>query len=184
MHTREILMNLKSKNYTMCFGSLYTLNGLLPEKYQVKVSTIEYKKLTRTALTAICKFCEKPTDYNTLKVYKVLLPIITRTLSGTDYDKVWNCSNCQKMNKLEHTKVLQNVLQEPYFLQVVPKAPERHDGILDRSTFDIKIRQWILQFLSEISHQMGKYRQEYVPKGGEMTDDQIEVESTLEEYLE
>ena len=182
MHTREILMNLKSKNYTMCFGSLYTLNGLLPEKYQVKVSNIEFKKLTDTALTAECEYCHEASDYNTLKIEKVLLPLITRTLKGVDYEKGWNCKKCKKYNKLETTKIKQNVLQEPYFLQVVPKAPERHDGIMDRSTFDIKIRQWILLFLSEISHQMGKYRQEYVPKGGETTDDLIEVDTHLEDY--
>lgn len=194
-YRKEIIMNLKSKNYAMCFGALNAINGILFDQYRVKVSTAEYKLALQNAKTAACAFCtsetfdtksgksiSKPTehDYYTLKFYSLMLPNVARILADHEYDKVWDCPKCGKSNKLKDTKIFRNTLQKPYFLKVVPDAPERKDGIMDRSTYDKKIKSWILDYLGELEHQMALQRIEYIPKGGETTDDLIEVDSDFD----
>lgn len=192
----EILINLKSKNYLLCFGALNAINGLLPKNYQVKISDLEYKKATETSLKAACNFCtmtvkdsdgkdqeiQTEHEYNSLKFYNRLLPLISRTMTNQTYEKVWDCPKCNKTNQLEKTELIQNTLQEPYFLQVVPKPPIRKEGIASRY-LGKDVEHWILDFLGELEHQMGKYRSEYVPKGGELPDDEFQVEANLEDYL-
>jgi len=164
-YRREILTNLKSENYRYCIGALYTLNGMLPETYQIEISTIRYNEITQQKLLATCKHCEIVSDYTNLKIVNTLLPLVEGMIIGKDHEKMWYCNNCHKYNKLSQTDLGKNVPIEPYFLKVVPKPPERRDGIVDRLHYKKNIENWVITFLIEVEHQMGKYRREYVPKG-------------------
>jgi len=58
-YRREVLVSLKSKNYTSCIGALYALNGLLPEKYRVTISNLAYAEKTEQDLLVICRHCKQ-----------------------------------------------------------------------------------------------------------------------------
>jgi hypothetical protein len=81
------------------------------------------------------------------------------------------------MNRLDSTKLLQEVLKEPYYLKVLPKPPGRKDGMMGRTQFKIKFSTWFWLALSSIEAQMGRYRENYQPKDSEMFD----LESTIQD---
>ena len=192
-----ILEKISSKDFTLCLGALYALNAILPKEYQVKVSTIEYKKATQTGLIVICNHCtslkkdekndkmvESPTehDYNNIVIYKKLLDSVSQVISGKTYEKLWDCPKCHKPNKLEKTEIIKIALQEPIHFQVVPNAPERKDSIAERSNYDKELIKWILQFLGEIEYQMGRHRREYVPKSTELMESGYTSSENMEDY--
>lgn len=163
-YRREIIINLKSRNYNYCVGSLYAINGILPKEYQVVVSDIEYKDKTKRDMIAKCPQCGIEHKYDSLKIFDLLLPEFERAISNQDFVKAWFCNKCKTTQRLKATEVTQEQLKEPQFIKVVPKMPNRKDGLMDRRSYDKKITQWIENFLVELEHQMGKFRKEYVPK--------------------
>jgi len=61
----------------------------------------------------------------------------------------------------------QKILSEPYFLRIVPKPPQRKDGLMDRSTYHSKIAVWIWTFLDELEERMAQFRDDNWSKGDE-----------------
>jgi len=179
-YRREVISGLKAKNYSACFGSLYALNGLLPEEYRVKISDIIYEDKTKQDIFVKCKFCQIDQDFKIVKKFDLLLPLIKRILSSKTHEKIWVCTDCKKNNLLEQTELIQKILGEPYFLKVVPKPPERKDGLMDRATYHSKIQVWIWTFLDEIEERMAKFRDDNWSKGDQM-DETLDLGETGEE---
>lgn len=166
-YRREVISSLKSRNYSACFGSLYALNGLLPVEYRVKISSIDYEEKTRQDIFVICKFCKIELDFKTIKVFDLLLPLVNSVLSANTHERIWVCTACNKNNRLEQTDMKQKILSEPYFLRIVPKPPQRKDGLMDRSTYHSKIAVWIWTFLDELEERMAQFRDDNWSKGDE-----------------
>ena len=155
-----VTTHLEMQDYTACFGALYALNGLLPDEYRVKISTTEYNKLTRHDIFVKCNSCQVETDYSKIKVFDLIIPLIETVISGNQHEKVWLCSSCKHKNKLLKTEMRQTVLQEPYYLHVVPSPGKRRDGLNDRSSYHRKIAVWVWTMIDELEERMSMYRED------------------------
>jgi len=201
LYTREAINAWKNQNYDSAIGSLNAFNGLLPEtetpgKYRVLVDTQEYERRTKQDLVMFCKYCEpdiykddrnvidwntvKTVNYHTTKILKVMPVLAVRVLTGLEYEEIWYCKECNKENYIKETIMLQRILKDPSFIAIVPKPPNKNNGIIDRSQFYTKFSVWFWTFLTELEAQGAKYRQEYVPKTGE-EQEQIVIEDSGEE---
>ena len=180
MYRRETISSLKSRNYDFTFGALYALNGLLPDKYRITISTIEYNKLTKQDIFVKCNNCKEETDFKAVQVFLLLMPLLESAISGNQQEKVWICPGCKHENKLLQTEMSQRVLKEPYFLKVVPKPPLRKDGLNDRSSYHRKVTQWALTFLDELETQMAQFRDDNWQKSSDALYD-IDTDTYMDE---
>lgn len=176
----DVKNSIKSENFTGMVGSLFDLNALLPKEYQIKISTKEYNDLIRQDLTVICNHCLKSCEhcktnngeleciaeskYHDIIIKQVITPYLLAAITGEETEKLWECKRCNNNNLLSKTKMIQNVIAQPYYLKVIPNPPNRKDGFSDRTEYKIKMKNWGYQFLIELEHQMSLYRIEYKPK--------------------
>ena len=170
-YRNEAIISWKGLNYPSCIGSLFAFNGLLASKYRVKVSTSLYREKIRNDIIVTCKECDKESDFKTVKVFDLLLPMISRFIVESQTQKVWVCPKCNKNNDLLNTKMVQKVLQEPSFLQVVPNPPERKNGLLDRTSYHRKFSVWFWQFIDELEAQAAQFRDDNWVKKDNLYDD-------------
>ena len=181
-YRREVLVSLKTNNYTSCIGSLYALNGLLPEKYRITISNMAYAEKTMQDLLVVCRFCKQNSNYKKIKILKVIVPLIEGLVSGQAYHKVWDCTLCSKENSLDHTEMIQQVLKEPSFLQVVPRPPNRKEGMKDRTTYHNQFVIWAETLLIELEAQMAQFRDDNWHKGDDpLLDEEVDTEGEDEE---
>lgn len=168
-HRNGAIEGIASQNWDKVFGSLYSWNSLLPRykdddgnlKYRVVVSDIEYQKLTQVKSEAQCIHCETWVDYNKIKVFDMIVPMIEGIITNTKSTKVWICQKCKKDCKITETIIAETKLKEPYFLGVVPTPPRRKDGLQDRSAYDRKATQWAWNFVNELEEKSSQFREDY-----------------------
>lgn len=177
-YRNEVVWALKHKMYNLMHGSLVGINALLPVEYQVVVSTPEYRRLSKTEITYLCKKCENENMKEDIIVYDLIPDSMGLLLYGNKTTKVWNCTKCDKVNRLIDTPISKTVLQNPTFLGVVPDPPERKDGLMDRMRFNIEIERWAWLYLGELEFKLAKFRDDNWQKGGELG---VEVDTSLEE---
>ncbi len=183
-YRREILNNLKSQKYSIVFGSLYSLNGLLPSKYRVQISTPVYESTLheKEKLMAICKHCSVQTEVKNTNPVEVIQSFEHHYLMSQVRHKIWYCPGCMKANELGETKMVDQVLKKPFFLGVIPDAPQRHEGLMARNTYDMVISQWVWLFLNELEKLMADFRDDNWTKtdeysqGEDLLDDEVEEE--------
>ena len=169
----------------MVFGSLFAMNALLPAKYRVHISTPDYEKVMKDKekLMAVCKYCETLTEEHELKHIQILQNFIASYVTSQQTIKIWLCVKCRKENDLAETHFIQNKLENPSFMKVVPNAPQRHEGLMARNTWHMQIEAWSLQFLAEIEEQVAEFRDDNWQKselyeGGEDYDGNSEAEDS------
>lgn len=168
-HRRSVIAALQSMDYDKIFGSLNSWNALLPTdklengsyKYRILVSDLEYEKLTQITSYAICPHCKNETDYQKLNMIDIENNMVDSILSGEKKSRIWECPKCHIDVKLKGTAVVENMLQEPYFLGVVPKYPQRKDGLQDRHAFERKVKQWAWNFIAELEEKSTAVRKDY-----------------------
>lgn len=197
-YRNKILDSLDSGKILNLIGSLATKNAMLPVEYQVSISDeIYYEKIKQITISK-CNHCnsdypildekgkatketeQRPTEHNfqDVRVYQMMLPIITSFVCGSNYADFWTCKKCKKANRLSKTKFIKTALQKPYYLKVVPESPKRKDG-LDRH-FLTKSKEWAWNFLYEVEHQMGEYRRNYVSKNQGFENQEVNLDKELE----
>lgn len=181
IYRREAITSLKGKRYDACFGALYAINGLLPKEYRVKVSTKLYEEKTNLDIMAVCYHCKAESNYKEVVIHDVLVPLIVKMITGSVTEKVWDCSKCLKSNKLNKTDILEPILEEPNFTKMMPKPPERKNGLLDRVSFHREISRWVWTMIDELEAQMSNYRREYQPRSDEMIDSDLNMEYSGED---
>ncbi len=177
--TNEAVNSWKSKNYESCLGSLFTLNGMLPEEYRVNISDEDYNKATAEQLLVVCPGCAKESDRLKIKVKHLLLPYLDSVLHGDKYDDFWICSGCKTMHRLSDTDMIQDRRKDPGFYQVSPVPPMKHDGLLDRRKYHAKFTLWFWTYIGEVIAQMAKFRDDNWTKENIYGND--EVDTTAEE---
>ena len=167
----EVLGAIKNRDWTLMHGCLDAYNGELPEEYQVKISTIEYRKIAKVDITYCCNVCAKETDKDLVEVFE-LTPNAVQVLltSKTASHKTWQCPSCNQNNRLLETVVNETKLEEPSFLGVVEKPPNKKLGLMDHNTFEQKTKSWGLGYLSEIEHKAAQFRDDNWHRGDEETD--------------
>ena len=165
-YRNQAIFNMENGRYDAAVGSLYAFNGCLPETYRVKISTIEYEAKTQEKLNAKCPYCEEEIEVKDMQIEKILNPLIIGVFTKEKYDKVWHCSKCNQVNRLAETEMIKYQLEEPSFLGIVPKPPERKDSLTDRRQFDIKFQNWCWKLLDELEAKAATFRRDYTPKDG------------------
>lgn len=173
INTREFLIAIRSHNYPAMFGCLLTSNAMLPDKYQVKISNNEYNKLIKQDLSVICNHCNTETKHQDIDIQTILTNHSLSTITGQRTERVWHCNKCNKTNLLTKTRMIQDKMAEPYYLQVVPSPPTRKGTLTDRSEYHRIVEKWAWQFYSELEHQMSLYRIEYRPKSDEVEENEF-----------
>ncbi len=130
-------------------------------KYRIRISDIEYDKLTAVNTEAQCNHCEACTDYTKIHVFDMIVPLVVEILSGNNTSKVWICPKCKLENIITDTDILENHLQEPYYLGVVPKPPTRKEGLQDRGAYDRKVTAWAWNLIAELEEKSTQFREDY-----------------------
>ena len=130
-------------------------------KYRIRISDIEYEKLTAVNTEAQCNKCKAFTDYTKISVFDLIVPLVVEILSGSGTSKVWICPQCKEENVITNTDILENHLQEPYYLGVVPKPPQRKEGLSDRGAYDRKVTAWAWNVIAELEERSTQFREDY-----------------------
>jgi len=173
IYRREVLNTIKSRNYTAMFGSLFAINALLPENYQVEISDKKYYDMIAQKVFVVCKHCNEETRRDTIKVHDIMTNLIVSTITGNISEKLWDCPKCHKPNNLSKSKMIQEIPKEPTFTKVVPNPPNRTNALNDRNELHKKLEKWAYRLLDELEHQMSLFRLEYKPKDEDMTDNEF-----------
>lgn len=161
----EAIRSIKSEHYDSAFGAMYSLNALLPEDYRVKISTPSYLEATKEELEAVCLSCKQNSNIHLIKIIDKLLPSLIKTITDKETEKFWKCPLCKNENNLSKTEFIHSILEEPQLLKVVPRPPERKDGLMDRLKYDKQISAWLWNMLSELEGRMSKLREDNWNKG-------------------
>lgn len=155
----------------MLFGSLFSINALLPKDYQIEISDRKYySEVEKQGISIICNHCKAEHRRQDIQIKEIQSSLLVTTITGNKKEKLWSCSKCKKDNILSRTKMIQNILPEPCYLKVVPSPPERKDGIINRRIYHKNVEKWALNFFNELQHQMSLFRLEYKPKDEDNTD--------------
>ena len=182
MAKREAWTAIKNENWNALFGALFDINAMLPKdkdrNYQIEISDTKYNNAIKQDLIYICKTCSENCKHctsgegeckaeikkNMVKIEDVKTDMLVSVLTNNQTERIWICPKCNQSNLLSNTKIIQTVLKEPYFLQIVPNPPSRKDGMMDRRNYPKIVTRWALNFMNELSYQMSRYRLEYKPK--------------------
>ncbi len=181
MLTREAITNFKSRNYSLCIGSLYSLNALMPGEYRVIISDQLYAEKTKTKMFVECLACKEQTELKNVTKFKLIIPTVEKYFSGNEYEEMWSCIKCKKNNRMALTEPIQEVLQEPYFIHVVPQPPAHKDGLLSRNSYHKYFSVWFWSIFTEIEESMARFRDDNWQKPGEFYEGEENVKDTGEE---
>ena len=177
----KICKAIDDKEWTDMHGYLLALNGTLPPEYRVLISTIEYNKIAKEDTTYQCQSCHEQIPKEEIIVFDLLPSAMERLIYADESKKVWNCTKCRGSmpNDLTTTIISVSKLQNPSFLGVVPDAPQRKDGLMDRLKFDMQTKQWGLGTLAELEQKMAKFRDDHWNKGD--NEDDMDIDTSTEE---
>ncbi len=175
------LESIDSQNYSGAVAAIFEIISLFPEKYRVEINTSKYEEMERDKITYICSECKEESNLVTITIYNLTLGLTLSFISGVESTKVWDCVKCGSRNMLQNTQIIRSQEKKPHYHKVIPEPPNRKQGIMDRNTYDNKMRVWFFKSLEETDHQLGLYRDEYKPidededletlEGGEQFDD-------------
>ena len=175
------LESIDSQNYSGAVAAIFEIISLFPEKYRVEINTAKYEELERDKITYICSECKDESNLVNINIYNLTLGLTLSFISGVNSTKVWDCVKCGSRNMLQNTQIIRSQEKKPHYHKVIPEPPNRKQGIMDRNTYDNKMRVWFFKSLEETDHQLGLYRDEYKPidededletlEGGEQFDD-------------
>lgn len=177
----EAIRSIKSEHYDSAFGAVYAINAILPEDYRVRISTIEYLEATKEDLEAICSQCKELSNIKSIKIFDKYLSSLIQMITSKDTEKFWLCPHCKKENSISKTDFIRSVLEEPHLLKIVPRPPERKDGLMDRLKYDKQISAWLWNMLSELEGRMSKLREDNWNKGSENDDFEVDTKGESNE---
>jgi len=171
-HRKGAKEAIKSRNWDNAIGSLYSWNALLPRytekvdnidklKYRVIISDLEYTKITKVKSIAKCIKCQTQTDYDSIQILKVIVPLVESIISGNQNINIWICPKCQNENNLFDTDIAETKFKEPVYWGVVPKPPRRKEGIQGRGSYDRKCTQWSWNMINELEEKSTQFREDY-----------------------
>jgi hypothetical protein len=175
-HLDRAYFALAHQDYDACTASLHSVNACLKDGYRVTFNTEEYKAKTEHPTQIYCKPCGKVFNRDSIKVWHMLLPLVMQVGTGNTHTKVWTCSDCQGTNVLSESKIEKQILEEPFFLKVVPYPPSRKQELSDRTTYHIKYKAWFGMAVSELTRQISQLRWDNHRPGDEQGMDEFQDE--------
>jgi len=170
--TNKALSSLESENFSSCIGSAYALNALLPDEYRVRVSTQSYNEATKKHTVAVCQYCNDEVETKTLEYNDQVKSSFEQILTSTQTEKVWLCKKCNKAQLRLMTLYKEVIPAEPYFVNCVPKPPERKDGLMSRSSYKREFTTWFWLFMGELEERMAQFRDDNWTKTEQFGDEQ------------
>ena len=153
------------QNWDDAIGCIYSINALLPENYQVTISTAKYIDEMKANLFGICGFCEHEIpEFDSIPKYDVMLGKSVQLLLDKRSTKIWVCPDCHNENNLESTTTIIDKKQEPYYSKIIPRPPEYKQAFGGRTAYNRAMKDWFWNAMNELNHAMMKYRMEYKGK--------------------
>ena len=181
LYRREAITNFKTRNYSMCIGSLYSLNALLPDNYRVVISDQLYEEKTKTKTLVECLNCKESQELSKVKKFKLIIPTTERFFSATSYDEIWSCGKCKQNNRMADTEPIKEILQEPFFIHCVPQPPAHKDGLLSRNSYHKFFSVWYFNMCTELEESMARFRDDNWQKEGDWLDQDSDLKDTGED---
>ena len=180
----KCLMALDKRLYRNCIGAILSLNAELPEddgdkKYRIVIDTEEYNQRIRQNYQIVCS-CGKEYEYGSVQFFDIAIPKIKQTLFGKTSRTVWICSKCKKENDLSASKIIENSLQKPFYLRVVPEPPENNHGLLSQLNFHNDMVDWVWTCLNSLEDGFTRFRDDNWNKSDEYSDDP-DIDTSIEE---
>ena len=172
-YRRKCLEYLSGKEYANCFGSIKALNALLPadeeegKTYRIRFDTDEYNKIVTGDTMIQCYHCKKDSNRSKIEVYNIRLDYTTAILTGYSEEPIWVCKLCKNDCILKDSLVMQNVIAQPHYSQVLPEPPEKKIGLLDQIEYHKRVVEWVWLCLDNLEESFTRYRKDYVPKSAE-----------------
>jgi len=166
-HRDVIIRALKDRDFSTVLGELNAYNGLLPIKKRIRISSDEYAEQTKTQVWFLCE-CGEKTPYDDTYQFAKTLNAYQTLIRGKCKVEVWRCMHCNKVTEIAETKIRQDVIQHPVFLQVVPDPP-RLDQIYSMYEYQRAFVLWAWAFLGELDHWAAEYRDENWIRGNDET---------------
>lgn len=153
--------------WVKALGSLSAINADLPEEYRVIISDQKFKEMTKEDVMVSCKNCKQEILYNKIKILNVIERALDNLITSTRSSKVWYCEHCNTENPLQATPMKQTLLQQPYYLGVVPKPPKRADGLESHVNYSKHMERWCHTMLAELEAKMAQFRDDNWKRGDE-----------------
>ena len=157
-YRREAIVSIKSYDHRSCYGALSCINSLLPEKYRIKLDTMQFNEESKTDFIYCCIHCTRQTAQSKIDIFDYVLDSCEILLTDEKTIKMWKCPECCELNKLSDTIVIKDMLAQPSFLHTIPLAPERKNGLLGRSKYRKDFSKWAWNFLYELEERMAQFR--------------------------
>ena len=179
-YRNEAIMAIRNKNWVLMHGALNATNASLPEKYRVIISTLEYDKITKVETIYFCNFCTFQHEKFTISIFEVPPDVLGGLIYGNDTYPVWQCSKCNRTNRLLGTLIDKPKLQNPSIIGVVRDPPERKDGLMNRLIFNNSIATWGLTLLKELEAKEAQFRDDHWNRG-DGDDFGFDMDTTSEE---
>uniref|UniRef100_A0AAT9J762 ORF14 n=1 Tax=Nitrosopumilaceae spindle-shaped virus TaxID=3065433 RepID=A0AAT9J762_9VIRU len=173
-HLDRAYFALYHQDYDACTASLHSVNAALKDGYRVEFNTDKYRAATEHPTLIYCKPCGTKFNKDDIKMWNMLLPLAQQIGSGSTHTKVWTCHECKATNILSESKIEKQILEEPFFLKIVPYPPSRKQNLSDRTTYHIKYKAWFGMAVSELTRQISQLRWDNHRPGDEQGMDQIQ----------
>lgn len=159
------IRSLQSHKYLDCLGALKSINAMLPEKYRVELNNDKFDEDSKINLHYVCGSCDKNIDGKFVIPFDYYLDSIDSLITNKVKIKVWKCPECNKLSGLSNTRIIQNMLPQPSYLQVVPLPPTRKGGLMGRTQFRHEFGVWAWNMINELEKSMAQFRDDNWSKG-------------------
>lgn len=163
--------------------ALGNMVALLPDKFKVKVDTFTYQEKIKEKHLIICPKCNHENPITDIRYVKRLLSQDEQfakamkylnkllTIEDKEYEWVWHCLKCKKENFRSESKRVTIEPDLPYYLGVIPEAPEKPQHWANRGAYPAAFRNWFQIAFQEIESKIGIYRAEYIAQNADHADD-------------
>jgi len=156
-HRDNIIRALQEKNHALAMGEINAFNACLPPDYRVLISDEQYEQDTTTQLFYECYRCRESTLHQS--VYRYFKPLSPLEALGSKarIKEVWKCPKCDRLCDMAKTQVVQEKIQDPSYLKVVPSPPQRTKYYF-RLEYELAFTVWGWHMLGELEGQAALYR--------------------------
>lgn len=175
-HLDKAYYALSHQDYDACTAALHSVNAALKDGYRVEFNTQKYREKTEHPTKIFCKPCGVECNRDDISTWDMLLPLAQQIESGNKFTKAWNCKSCKGINILSESKIEKQILEEPFFLKIVPYPPSRKQNLSDRTTYHIKYKSWFGMVVSELTRQISQLRWDNHHPGDEAGMEQFQEE--------
>jgi|APSaa5957512535_1039671.scaffolds.fasta_scaffold14620_5 hypothetical protein len=179
-YRREAIVNIKTFDHRGAWGSLFSINALLPNQYRIIIDDEKFAEESKTNFLYTCNFCIEKTDRTALTIYLEDVGATEFLLTNEETVKVWDCIKCNETNILSETNIIKDELALPSYIHAVPSPPKRLNGLLGRGKYRKEFTAWAWNFLHELEERMGQFRDDNWSKDEEYKEGS-DVDTSAEE---